>query len=139
MARIPSRDTVTNRILAQLSDQDFGVLAPHLETVDLPVRKVLERRQRKISAVYFPESGFASVVANGSSGQAIEVGLIGREGMTGLAVILGADRPPRHETYMQAAGTGWCLTSSSLRTVIDKNASLHRSLLLYACQTAPNC
>jgi CRP-like cAMP-binding protein len=97
MARIPSRDTVTNRILAQLSDQDFGVLAPHLETVDLPVRKVLERRQRKISAVYFPESGFASVVANGTSGQAIEVGLIGREGMTGLAVILGADRPPRHE------------------------------------------
>lgn len=37
--------------------------------------------KRKIRTVYFMESGFASVVANGSSGQAIEVGIIGPEGL----------------------------------------------------------
>lgn len=132
MSEIASRDSVTNHVLSRLSDDDFGVLAPHLETVDLPVRKMLERRQRKISTVYFPECGFASVVANGASGQAIEVGLIGREGMTGLAVILGADRPPRHETYIQAAGVGWCLAAANLRAAIDQSTSLHRSMLRYA-------
>ncbi len=99
MTQFPSRNTVTNHVLAGLSVQDFGRLAPRLEAVDLPLRKMLERRQRKITSVYFPESGFASVVANGGSGQAIEVGLIGREGITGLAVVLGVDQPVRHETY----------------------------------------
>ena len=43
------------------------------------------------------ESGFASVVANGATQPSIEVGLIAREGMSGLVVVLGADRPA-HET-----------------------------------------
>jgi CRP-like cAMP-binding protein len=126
-----SQTAVSNRLLSALSDKDFGLLAPHLELVDLPLRKMLERHQRKVTAIYFLESGFASVVANGTSGQAIEVGLIGREGMTGLAVVLDADRP-RHDTFMQAAGSGWCLTAVNLRATIDQSMSLHRSLLRYA-------
>ena len=81
--------------------------------------------------IYFPESGFASVVANGNSKRPIEVGLIGREGMTGLPVVLGGDRNA-HETYMQAAGSGQCIRASDLRKAIDKSATLHRSLLRYA-------
>jgi CRP-like cAMP-binding protein len=84
-----------------------------------------------VTGIYFPECGFASVVAYGTSGQPIEVGLIGREGMTVLAVVLNADRP-RHETFIQAAGTGLCLTAANLRGAIDQSVSLHRSLLRYA-------
>ena len=40
MAETPSRNTVTNYILGRLSVQDFGRLAPHLEAVDLPLRKI---------------------------------------------------------------------------------------------------
>ena len=61
-----SRDSISNRILSRLSRDDFAFLRPHLETVDLPVRKQLEVRNRKINNVYFMESGFASVVANGT-------------------------------------------------------------------------
>ena len=74
----------SNRILSRLSRQDFALLEPHLEPVDLPVRKPLEARRKRIDQVYFIESGFASVVANGTSKPSIEVGIIGREGMTGL-------------------------------------------------------
>ena len=42
-------------------------LMPHLEAVDLPVRKQLEPRNKRVQHVYFMESGFASVVANGST------------------------------------------------------------------------
>jgi CRP-like cAMP-binding protein len=117
--------------VSALSQADFALLAPYLERVDLPVRKMLERRQRKVRGIYFPESGFASVVAHGTRGQAIEVGLIGREGMTGLVVVLGSDRPP-HDTFMQAGGGGLCLTAANLRVAIDQSRSLHRSLLTYA-------
>ena len=55
----------TNLILSRLTDSDFNLIEADLEDVDLPVRKVLEQPQRRIDSVYFPESGFASVVANG--------------------------------------------------------------------------
>ena len=59
-----------NRILAGLSVTDFAVLEPHLEPIDLPVRKRLETSKKRIDHVYFIEAGFASVVANGSTSRA---------------------------------------------------------------------
>lgn len=91
-----------NLILSRLTGSDFWLIEADLEDVDLPVRKVLEQPQRRIDSAYFPESGFASVVANGAGKDPIEVGIIGREGMTGLSV-LGNERP-KHQTYMQAPG-----------------------------------
>jgi CRP-like cAMP-binding protein len=85
----------SNRLLASLSTDDFDLLGPHLESVTLGLRKHLERPNRRIDAVYFPEAGFASVVAVQSNGKQVEVGLIGREGMTGLPIVLGNHRSPR--------------------------------------------
>ena len=92
-----------NRILSRLSRADFRLLEPHLEAVDLPLRRQLEARKKRIDQVYFIESGLASVVANGTSKPSIEIGIIGREGMTGLAIVLGHDRA-HHATFVQAAG-----------------------------------
>lgn len=89
MPENPSRSRTPNRILSRLPREDFGLLEPHLAPVDLPVRKQLEAPKKRIDQVYFIEAGFASVVANGSSKPSIEVGIIGREGMTGLATVMG--------------------------------------------------
>ena len=118
----------SNQILSRLSRQEFALLEPHLEAVDLPVRKTLEVRRRRIDQVYFIESGFASVVANGTSKPGIEVGIIGREGMTGLGIVLGNDRAP-HETYIQVAGKGQRMSAPNLREVIAQSAGLHHALL----------
>ena len=118
----------SNRILSRLSRPDFALLEPHLQPVDLPLKKSLETRKRRIDHIYFIESGFASVVANGTNKPSIEVGLIGREGFTGLAVVLGADRAA-HDTYMQAAGTGLRIGAAKLREADERSATLHRTLL----------
>jgi CRP-like cAMP-binding protein len=120
-----------NRILSRLSRADFSLLEPHLEAVALPLRKQLEARKKRIDQIYFIEAGFASVVANGTSKQSIEVGIIGREGMTGLAVVLGNDRA-QHETYVQVAGKGLRISAAKLREASDKNPALHRAMLQYA-------
>ena len=119
-----------NLILSGLSEPDYGLIEARLEPIELPVRKVLERKDRKIAAVYFPESGFASVVADGGK-RPIEVGIIGREGMTGLPVVLGNDRNS-NEVFMQVGGQGWCLKASGLRDAIEASVTLHRALLVYA-------
>ena len=126
MAQAPSYQ---NLILSRLSKSDFKLLEPHLQPTDLPVHKVLERRGKPIKAVYFPETGFASVVANGS-GRPIGVGVIGREGMTGLPVVLGGDRN-EHETFMQAAGHGHSIPVLHLREAVAKSTTLQGSFLRY--------
>ena len=121
----------SNKLLASLADDDFDLLEPHLEFVTLGLRKNLERPNRRIDAVYFPEAGFASVVAVQSNGKEVEVGLIGREGMTGLPIVFGNHRSP-HATYIQATGTGKCMPATELRKAFQTSPSLRDSLLKFA-------
>src|SRR5262245_43825059 len=95
-----------NRILNALSNSDLALLQQHLEPTALNFRQRLQSSNRKITNVYFPESGIVSVVAisNGEHRQA-EVAIVGREGMTGLPVVLDADRSPC-DVFVQAEGNG---------------------------------
>jgi CRP-like cAMP-binding protein len=120
-----------NRILAGLPREDFALLEPHLEPVDLPVKKRLETAKRRIDQVFFVEEGFVSVVANGSTKPSIEVGIIGREGMTGLAVLLGSERAA-HDSYVQVAGKGQRISAAKLREADERSPTLHRAMLRYA-------
>jgi hypothetical protein len=114
----------TNTLLASLSKSDFALLAPHLEPVALELRKALERPNRRIDAAYFPESGFASVVAIQPGGKQIEIGLIGREGMSGLPIVLGDHRTPQ-------PGTVRVSQPRELRRATQTSVSLRDSLLKY--------
>jgi CRP-like cAMP-binding protein len=120
-----------NRILSRLSPADLGLLDPHLEPVDLSVHRLLEGRNRRIDYVYFIEAGLASVVANGAGKPSIEVGIIGREGMTGLAIVMGYQRAP-HDTYIQVAGKGQRIRAAKLREADERSNTLHRAMLHYA-------
>jgi CRP-like cAMP-binding protein len=121
----------TNRVLAAMQDSDLALLHPDMEVTDLPLRRQLEQRNRPIEHVYFLDSGLASMVANAGADHSIEVGIVGSEGMTGLPVILGTDRPT-FETFIQTAGFGRRITSAKLRTAISASASLQAVLLKYA-------
>jgi CRP-like cAMP-binding protein len=128
MARSPSRQK--NRLLARLAPKDLDALRPHLEAVDLPVRFVLEKPQRSIDDVFFPESGFASVVAVQANGTRVEVGLIGCEGMSGIAVVLGNHQSP-HETYIQMSGAGHRLSAADLRKATARSSGMRAIMLKY--------
>jgi CRP-like cAMP-binding protein len=119
-----------NRLLSFLSSKDLDLLEPHLVPVRLGLRKRLETANRRIEAVYFPQSGFASVVANQRNGKEVEVGLIGREGVTGAAIVLGNHRSP-YAVYIQAAGEGHCIRAADLRMAMRASQSLHALLLKF--------
>lgn len=111
-----------------LSRADIALLRPHLQAVDLPLLMSLETANSRIDTVYFIDNGFASVVADGPGKRDIEVGIIGREGMTGLPVVLGHDRA-RHTTYIQAAGAGQRIGASKLRRATAESNGLRQMLL----------
>lgn len=129
---VATANLLPNRVLRSLCDNDLALIQPYLEPVELTFRKRLQSVNRKINVVYFPESGLSSVVAvSGGERRQAEVGIIGREGMTGLAVVLGTDRAPC-EIFMQVAGSGRCISADHLREMIDKSPSMHRCFLRFA-------
>jgi CRP-like cAMP-binding protein len=120
-----------NKILAGLSKDDTALLQPLLTSVDLPVRKLLEARNRRVEQVYFLDSGLASIVASGGSNHSIEIAIVGREGMSGLPILMSTDRSP-HETFMQSAGMGWRIAAIDLRAAMSQSPTLRDRLLQYA-------
>ena len=125
-----SPTTESNRLLAALSASDQTRLEPHLTAVKLNLKQLLERPNKAIQDVYFIDSGIASVVAVQSDDTEVEIGLVGREGMTGSAILLGGDRSP-HSTYIQAVGSARRIAADALREAVQESPTLARLLLGY--------
>ncbi len=124
--------TPNNRLLAALPAEDLARLQPRLEVVDCGLREVILRPDEVIKAVYFPESGWISMMALLSDGNSAEVGIVGVDGMVGLPLLLGSDRSPT-EAMIQAPGTFLRLGADAFREEVDRSSStLRRLLLLYA-------
>ena len=120
-----------NRLLAALSPADLALLLPHLDNLVVPVKHEIERPNRRIDAVYFMGAGIASVVAVQADKTQVEVGLVGPEGMTGTAVVLGGDQSP-HSTYIQVAGEAQRIKAEELRKAMRSSKSLTSLLLKFA-------
>jgi CRP-like cAMP-binding protein len=106
-------------------------LLPSLVYVDLPVHRQLSVPNRKIEHIYFIEHGIASIIMAAGREKLIEVGIIGREGMVGLPVILGTDRSPT-SAIMQVAGSALQMETRTVWEAMEKSATLHRTLQQYA-------
>lgn len=119
-----------NAILTYLSDADRSLLSPSLEPVDLPLRFWLAEPNRPIEAIYFLEAGIASFTTSVRHEAPIEVGIVGREGIVNLAVLLGIDRSPG-ETYMQVRGAGHRIGVDRLRAAIAQSPTLLPILLRF--------
>jgi CRP-like cAMP-binding protein len=131
MAPEPKPHVFRNKLLQALSSEDLDLLTPHLTPISLALRDEIERPNQPIKMVVFPESGVVSIVAHGGHKKQIEAGIVGREGMTGLMVVLGNDRSP-HSTYVQIPGQGQRIASDDLRRAMRKSPTLHNVMLRFA-------
>lgn len=131
----PGRDLASvhhrrNVLLGSLPDDELARLAPALEPVLLPRPTELEAPDTEIESVYFPTSGLASIVAIGENGEAVDTTMIGREGMTGLAVFLGTDQMPVR-TIVQVTMAAFRLPADALRAELERGGLLVNLLQRY--------
>jgi CRP-like cAMP-binding protein len=118
----------TNRILDSLKAHDFNRLARQVEVVELTHGMVVGRPHQPIEYVYFPTTAMVSVVAHSESGQSAEVSMIGREGVTGLTVITGADSTP-FEAMVQIPGAGFRMAVDDVRREFEECKFFRDALL----------
>ena len=126
----PRADPSGNRLLAVLSPTDCELVRPNLEYVPLRVWQILERPGEPISHAHFVESGLVSMIGVNRANRRIEVGMVGYEGVTGLGVVLGAERSS-NEALVQSPGAAWRISTPALHDVLARSPAFTDTLLRY--------
>ena len=122
---------IKNLILAGLPNREYARLLPDLEAVALSPGEKLYKSGEAIEHVYFPGDGLVSLVTHMNDGTTVEVGLIGRDGMVGIPVLLGDDIA-FEEAVVQIEGSAMRMRSAVLKATLRTNHSpLLTELLLY--------
>jgi len=119
-----------NALLRALAPADFEALRPSLEDVALVKDQSIFQPGERASHVWFPTSGMISIVALGDQGSAIEVATVGREGMTGLAVVLGGETMI-YASMVQVPGGGWRIETSAFRQAMERHPAIRAAMLTY--------
>jgi len=124
------QSAVRNRLLAALPPSDFERLAASLTPVPLVLKQFMMEADEPIEAAYFIETGMSSYLAYLEGGEALEVGIIGREGMVGLPLILGVDSATVG-AMVQLEGTALRINPAALRQAFNESEALRTRLLRY--------
>jgi CRP-like cAMP-binding protein len=122
---------VTNVILLSLPDDEYELLRPHLEPLELPQYYLMHEAGEKIAYVYFLNQGMASLVALSRDGRSVEVGIVGREGMVGMPLTVGL-RVGTFRAIMQMAGRGVRMRAEAFQEVLPEAATLRSELSRFA-------
>jgi CRP-like cAMP-binding protein len=122
--------TCGNQLLSALRPEDYEQLARHLEQVSLSLGQVLYLPDEPIRYVYFPESAVISLLATMENGGTVEVGLVGREGMLGIRILLGVRKTP-HTAMVQADGSALRMTVNQLEKELKLGSPLQALLLRF--------
>jgi CRP-like cAMP-binding protein len=127
----PLSQPTENRILASLDRAYYQSLFSQVERVSLVLGEVVYEADGPISYVYFPETAVFSMLATMEDGHTVEVGPIGREGLVGLRVALGADTTP-DRVVVHIAGNALRLKASALKAELATHPNgLWHNLKLY--------
>jgi CRP-like cAMP-binding protein len=122
-----------------MPSEQLGSIARHVSPVDLVPGMRLSEPNHTVEFVYFPLSGLISVDTLTDRGESVEFAVIGREGLTGIAGLLG-HRQMAHSVIVQSGGTGLRVKMSILRDEFLKGGPLaqiiHSFLYLQMVQSA---
>lgn len=114
-----------NRLLALLPASDLDTLRRHAEVVSLRHGYHVIVPDEPINEVYFPLTCLLSLVTTMEDGATVESGTIGREGMSGIPVVLNAKQTTM-PTFCQIPGDSVRVRSEHVREVYERSADTRR-------------
>lgn len=125
-----STKIVTNSLITGLPPAERTALLRRCQTVELEFGEELCQQQERCTTAWFPLTSFISLMASVQGHPPMEIGMIGREGMLGVSLLLGLDRAPQM-AMVQGPGTALRISSKALRILLPDNPVLLRTLQRY--------
>lgn len=128
-----SRAPAANMLLAAIPRNEYERMLPDLETVDLVFADVLYESGDQIKYVYFPNDSLVSLLTVVDQHLALEVGMVGPEGMVGTAFALGIDITPV-TALVQGSGTAMRMKTARFKKEFQRSEVLQKVVLRYTHQ-----
>ena len=119
-----------NQLLAAIPDSEAAHVLPLLESVDMPLGKVLFESGSPITHVYFPTTSIVSLLHVMEDGASAEIAVVGYEGIVGIALFMGGISTPSR-AVVQSAGWGFRLKAEVMKQEFNRAGPMMHLLLRY--------
>jgi CRP-like cAMP-binding protein len=123
-------DLLDNRLLAPLPAEVYERLRPALEPVAFSLGDVVYDTGRRMEHIYFPTSVVVSLIYTMEDGATAEMGLVGNEGVVGIALFMGGETTP-NQAVAQVAGGAWRMKAQILLEGFRRGGAFQLALLRY--------
>ncbi|HKO96123.1 MAG TPA: Crp/Fnr family transcriptional regulator [Pyrinomonadaceae bacterium] len=134
MANQRDEPKTENSLLAALPEAELERLAPHFKSVSLSVGQILKEADENSSDAYFPLDSVISLIAVMENGMTVECGVVGREGLVGLATFLGDGATP-NQHIVQVPGSALKLPGAILAQEFQRGGKLQELLNKFTLAT----
>ena len=119
-----------NRILTALPHEEFERIRPKLREVSFQIGETVYLPEEQIDYAYFVNRGIISWLAAVENGNTVEAGVIGPEGLAGVAVVLGANSTP-NQGLAQSDVQASRIAAKDLIEEFRQNGKLNQMLLRF--------
>jgi CRP-like cAMP-binding protein len=123
-------DPLENHLLAALSPQEFARLLPKMQTVSLSLGQIIYESGEQMEYVYFPTTAIISLLYIMENGATAEIGVVGNDGVVGIALFMGGDTTP-NRAVVQSAGGAFKMKATALKEEFILAGRFHNLLLRY--------
>ena len=93
-----------NRLLAALPGEDYAHLLPQLEPLTFALGEIVYEPGGHLNYLYFPTTSIVSLVYTMEVGSTAEMGLVGNDGVVGIALFMGGETTPNRGIVQNAGG-----------------------------------
>jgi CRP-like cAMP-binding protein len=105
-------------------------ILPHLGRVSFSLGEVVYESGGLMSYVYFPATAIISLLYMMENGSSAEMGMVGKEGLVGIALFMGGDTMP-NRAVVQSAGGAFRMRAKVLQDEFARGGAFQRLLLRY--------
>jgi CRP-like cAMP-binding protein len=119
-----------NGLLATFPREEYNHLLPALEPVRFSLGNIVYESGGHLDYLYFPVTAIVSLVYILAGGSTVEMGLVGNEGVVGIALFMGGEATP-NRGIVQIAGRAYRLPVKTLKAEFKREGALQRLLLRY--------
>jgi len=119
-----------NHLLAALSPEAFERLKPNLEPITFALGEVVYESGAHMRYVYFPTTSHISLLYTMIDGSTAEMGLVGKEGVVGIALFMGGETTP-NRAMVQGGGEAFRMKSKAMLDEFKRGGDFQHLLLRY--------
>jgi CRP-like cAMP-binding protein len=119
-----------NGLLSALPSEEYQIFVPSLQSVSLSLGEVIYDSGGHLDYIYFPTTSVVSLLYTMKDGSTAEMGLVGNDGVVGVALFLGGDTTP-NRAVAQIAGYAYRLKAAILLREFSRGGVFQHLLLRY--------